>query len=407
MAEPLWTSDEIVAATGGRLQGGAFAATGVSIDTRTPRARRPVRRPGRRARRPRIRRRRPWPRARPARWSRGRSTGPAIVVGDTLKALERLGVAARDRATARPARRGHRLGRQDQRDPGRSRAGLARAGPRPRLGQVLQQPHRRAADPGAHAARHRAGGVRDRHEPCRRDRAAVAHGRSRTRWRSPTSARCTSRTSPTARPAWPAPRPRSSRASTPGGTAVLNADNRWFEFLKAEAPKAPAPRSRTLRLGDGCRRPAARLPARRATARGSRRASTARRYVFTLRQTGAHWGLMSLAVLLMLEALDVAAGRRPGGARRRSSRWKAAARERAVRARRRRVHPDRRELQRQPGLDGRGAAHAWARGRPSGRRIVALTDMLELGADVASATTPASPSRSRRRTSTWCSAPGR
>ena len=35
MAEPLWTSDEIVAATGGRLAGAPFAATGVSIDTRT------------------------------------------------------------------------------------------------------------------------------------------------------------------------------------------------------------------------------------------------------------------------------------------------------------------------------------------------------------------------------------
>ena len=28
MAEPLWTSDEIIAATGGRLSGAPFAATG-------------------------------------------------------------------------------------------------------------------------------------------------------------------------------------------------------------------------------------------------------------------------------------------------------------------------------------------------------------------------------------------
>ena len=34
MAEPLWTSAEIVAATGGRQTGAAFEATGVSIDTR-------------------------------------------------------------------------------------------------------------------------------------------------------------------------------------------------------------------------------------------------------------------------------------------------------------------------------------------------------------------------------------
>ena len=35
MAEPLWTSDQIQAATGGRSAGPAFAAGGVSIDTRT------------------------------------------------------------------------------------------------------------------------------------------------------------------------------------------------------------------------------------------------------------------------------------------------------------------------------------------------------------------------------------
>src|SRR6267154_2147927 len=35
MAEPLWTSDEIVAATRGKLAGKPFVATGVSIDTRT------------------------------------------------------------------------------------------------------------------------------------------------------------------------------------------------------------------------------------------------------------------------------------------------------------------------------------------------------------------------------------
>ena len=35
MPEPLWTADEILAATGGRLSGAPFAATGVSIDTRT------------------------------------------------------------------------------------------------------------------------------------------------------------------------------------------------------------------------------------------------------------------------------------------------------------------------------------------------------------------------------------
>ena len=35
MAEPLWTSEEIAAATNGKLAGRPFTATGVSIDTRT------------------------------------------------------------------------------------------------------------------------------------------------------------------------------------------------------------------------------------------------------------------------------------------------------------------------------------------------------------------------------------
>ncbi|MDO9433225.1 MAG: Mur ligase domain-containing protein, partial [Phenylobacterium sp.] len=35
MAKPLWTSEEIAAATGGRLSGAPFAVDGVSIDTRS------------------------------------------------------------------------------------------------------------------------------------------------------------------------------------------------------------------------------------------------------------------------------------------------------------------------------------------------------------------------------------
>src|SRR4051812_1478109 len=34
MAEPLWTSDEVLAATSGRLAGAGFSATGVTFDTR-------------------------------------------------------------------------------------------------------------------------------------------------------------------------------------------------------------------------------------------------------------------------------------------------------------------------------------------------------------------------------------
>src|SRR5580704_2777331 len=99
MAEPLWTSDEILAATGGRLAGAPFAATGVSIDTRTLE---PgdmfVALAGERDGHEFVA-------AALARGAAGAlvsrsGEGPAVVVGDTLLALEKLGVAARDRAPA-------------------------------------------------------------------------------------------------------------------------------------------------------------------------------------------------------------------------------------------------------------------------------------------------------------------
>src|SRR5580658_6674800 len=97
MAEPLWTSDEILAATGGRLAGAPFVASGVSIDTRTLE-------PGDlfvalagvrdghefveaalKSAAAGVLACRPGP-------------GSAVMVGDTLKALEQLGAAARARA---------------------------------------------------------------------------------------------------------------------------------------------------------------------------------------------------------------------------------------------------------------------------------------------------------------------
>jgi UDP-N-acetylmuramoyl-tripeptide--D-alanyl-D-alanine ligase len=97
MAEPLWTSDEIVAATGGTSSGGGFSANGVSIDTRTLL---PgdlfVALAGERDGHGFV----------AQAMSKGAAgvlasqpvDAPAVVVSDTLKALEKLGVAARDRA---------------------------------------------------------------------------------------------------------------------------------------------------------------------------------------------------------------------------------------------------------------------------------------------------------------------
>jgi len=89
----------------------------------------------------------------------------------------------------------------------------------------------------------------------------------------------------------------------PGGAAVLNADNGWFDFLKGEALKAGAA-VRSFGSAPDCD---ARLLGFTADETGATVAASlhGRRLEFAVRQKGAHWGLNSLAVLLMLEALEV------------------------------------------------------------------------------------------------------
>ncbi len=88
-----------------------------------------------------------------------------------------------------------------------------------------------------------------------------------------------------------------------GGAAILNADNVWFDYLKAEALKAGAI-VRSFGSGEACD---ARLLNFEATEGGAlvRARLDGVDLDFALRQRGAHWGLNSLAVLLMLEALEV------------------------------------------------------------------------------------------------------
>jgi len=164
---------------------------------------------------------------------------------------------------------------------------------------------------------------------------------------------------------------------TPGGVAILNADNAWFGFLSSEARKAGL-QVRSFGAASTCDAqlvsfmPEAGFAQIRARLHG-------KALDFPIRQTGFHWGPNSMAVLLMLEALDVTLdhGLAALGAF-------------------------------QP-LEGRGAEHqvALATGaftlvdesynanpismsaafeslgarKTGGRRIVALTDMLELGED--------------------------
>jgi UDP-N-acetylmuramoyl-tripeptide--D-alanyl-D-alanine ligase len=94
----------------------------------------------------------------------------------------------------------------------------------------------------------------------------------------------------------------------PGGVAVLNADNRWFGLLKAEAEAAGA-QVRTFGSGEGCD---ARLIDFQVPDGGGHAVIQARFHGkgldFPILQTGLHWGLNSMAVLLMLEALEVDLG---------------------------------------------------------------------------------------------------
>ena len=89
----------------------------------------------------------------------------------------------------------------------------------------------------------------------------------------------------------------------PNGVAVLNADNPWYSLLKAEAEKAGA-EVWSFGTGEGV---TAQLTAFAASAQGATLTAVLRGETiqFPILQTGVHWGLNSLCVLLMLEALDV------------------------------------------------------------------------------------------------------
>ena len=90
---------------------------------------------------------------------------------------------------------------------------------------------------------------------------------------------------------------------SPGGAAILNADNRWFDLLKSHALDAGA---RILTFGSAidCD---ARLTGFLPMEGGAEVVAVlhGKSVRFPIRQTGEHWGLNSLAVLLMLEALGV------------------------------------------------------------------------------------------------------
>jgi UDP-N-acetylmuramoyl-tripeptide--D-alanyl-D-alanine ligase len=300
MAEPLWTSDEIVAATGGALSGAAFAATRVSIDTRTLEpgdlfvalagerdghefvaAARQRGAAGILASRP--------------------TEEAAVIVPDTLKALEQLGVAARDRAPQ--ARRGAVTGSVGKTSVTQAiRAGLGRAG---RAHGSVKSYNNHIGVPLTLARM-----------PRDTERAVFEIGMNHAdeitplvRMVQPHVAVVTT-VAQAHIEAFADGEAGVARAKAeifdgllPNGRAVLNADNRWFDYLAGEA-KAHGAAVLAFGSAETC---AAQLLDFRLDGAGARVEARlhGRPIAFSLLQTGSHWGLMSLAALLALEALDV------------------------------------------------------------------------------------------------------
>lgn len=163
----------------------------------------------------------------------------------------------------------------------------------------------------------------------------------------------------------------------PGGVAVLNADNAWFEYLSSEARKAGL-KVHAFGVDSACAAQLVSFEPQTGYAQIKARLH-GKALDFPIRQTGFHWGPNSMAVLLMLEALDVSL-------------------EHSLQALAEFQPLEGRGAERQVRLAGgpftlvdesynanpisMAAAFASLGARkPAGRRIVALTDMLELGDD--------------------------
>jgi UDP-N-acetylmuramoyl-tripeptide--D-alanyl-D-alanine ligase len=298
---PLWTAPEIAMAVGGRIEGASFEATGVTYNSREigpgdlfialkgardghdfaagafaagavgALVERPV------------------------------DGGPCIVVDDTQAALEALGAAARDRAPQ--VRRGAVTGSVGKTSVTQAiKAGLDLAGP---AHASIKSYNNHIGVPLTLARMHPSV-----------ERAVFEIGMNAPGEIAPLSkmvqphAACVTTVGPVHIEGFSNGETGIAREKAaifeglgPGGVAVVNGDNSWRDLLRSAALKAGGRIStfgseigHDARLIDFAPGPeGARVTAE---IRG-------RTHVFTLRQSGFHWGLNSLAVILMLEALDV------------------------------------------------------------------------------------------------------
>lgn len=300
MAEPLWTSEAAARATGGTASG-TFTATGVSIDTRTLE---PgdlfVALAG-------VRDGHEFVSQALAKGAAGALVnrpvdGPAVTVsGEVLGALERLGVAARERAVQ--ARRGAVTGSVGKTSVTQAiMAGLSLAG---RAHASVKSYNNHIGVPLTLARM-----------PADTERAVFEIGmnhadeiRPLSKMVQPHVALVTT-VGPVHTENFADGEAGVARAKAeifeglrPGGIALLNADNRWFDVLKAAADAAGAT-IRTFGTGERC--DARLIDFQAADGRAVVQARLDGKALdFPMLQTGLHWGLNSMAVLLMLQALDV------------------------------------------------------------------------------------------------------
>jgi UDP-N-acetylmuramoyl-tripeptide--D-alanyl-D-alanine ligase len=296
----LWTSAEIEAATGGRLAGSAFQATGITYNSREIVAgdlflALKGARDGH-----------AFAAAAFAAGAAGAITqhpvegGPSVVTADTLRALEALGVAARDRT---PARRGAVTGSVGKTSVTQAiKAGLDLAGPAhasiKSYNNHIGVPLTLARMPRATARAVFEIGMNAPGEIAPLARMALPH------------AACVTTVGPVHIEAFAdgvvgvaAEKASIFEGLVPDGVAVLNGDIAYAGVLAAAARKAGA---RQAVFGTAAGHEARLLDFTPGPGGARVRAEFYGRPLdFALRQSGFQWGLNSLCVLLMLEALDV------------------------------------------------------------------------------------------------------
>jgi UDP-N-acetylmuramoyl-tripeptide--D-alanyl-D-alanine ligase len=298
---PLWTAQEIAVATGGRIEGGVFDVNGLTYNSRE------------------IEPENLFLALKGARdghdfaasaFEAGASGalverpvdgGPCIVVPDTLRALEALGAAARDRAPH--VRRGAVTGSVGKTSVTQAiKAGLDLAGP---AHASIKSYNNHIGVPLTLARMHPSV-----------ERAVFEIGMNAPGEIAPLArmvqphAACVTTVGPVHIEAFADGEAGVAREKAaifqglgPGGLAVINGDNPWDDLLHQAALHVGA---RVATFGSEPFHDA-RLIDFTPGPEGARVTAEVwgRTHIFPLRQSGFHWGLNSLAVVLMLDALDV------------------------------------------------------------------------------------------------------